>query len=307
MTKRSIPLQTISIAAPCTADWGKMVGNDKVRFCQECKLNVYNLSAMTEYQAEDLIRKTEGRLCVRYFRRADGTILTENCPVGLQALRKKIARTATAVISALLSFITGFGLFAYMTNKRILSSPVMGSMAYVPPNTTDRPLPNTKTYTNTEIKGEMVINSPEIPTETPKDELVNTETSSCSTKNPDVEMGVIMGKIASPINEGNFEMGDVAVPNGVERSEKELLKAAIESPEAIIFSEKIKGSFTVKVRIEIDNSGNVISVENISSNSVLPEVVDSALSTAYQWKFDINRLNSSGAPVRGTLTFHIKN
>ncbi len=297
MTKRSIPLQTISVAAPCSADWGKMVGNDQVRFCQECKLNVYNLSSMTQYQAEDLIRKTEGRLCVRYFRRTDGTILTQNCPTGLQALKKKAARAATAIISALLSFITGFGLFSYITNKKETPTPLMGSIAYTPPVIEH----------GNEIKGEMVVASPDINTNIPPDELSNP--SSCSVENPEGEIGeVLMGKIAAPVKEGTVEMGDVAVSTSISRSEKDLRSAAIESPTVEISNKEFQGkSFTVIVRIEIDSSGNVVSVEDVSSNSIDREIVESVLDKAYQWKFNVNKLNSNGSNVVGDLTFHIKN
>jgi hypothetical protein len=41
---------------------------------------------MTRHQAEALLREKEGQLCARVFRRADGTILTGNCPVGLRAM-----------------------------------------------------------------------------------------------------------------------------------------------------------------------------------------------------------------------------
>lgn len=76
------PLKNIRVAAPCPADWNEMYGDERKRFCSECKLNVYNLSGMTRREAERLIVNAEGRLCVRFFRRADGTVLTKNCPVG---------------------------------------------------------------------------------------------------------------------------------------------------------------------------------------------------------------------------------
>jgi len=38
------PLDHVRIAAPCPADWDRMLGNDRVRFCGQCSLNVYNLS-----------------------------------------------------------------------------------------------------------------------------------------------------------------------------------------------------------------------------------------------------------------------
>jgi hypothetical protein len=84
-----------------------MVGNERVRFCGQCSLNVYNLSAMTGSEAEQLISQAEGRLCVRYYRRVDGTVLTKNCPVGLRALKRRLSRIATASISAALSFFAG--------------------------------------------------------------------------------------------------------------------------------------------------------------------------------------------------------
>ena len=44
--------------------------------------NVYNLSDMTEEEALKLVEEREGRLCVRFYQREDGTVLTSDCPVG---------------------------------------------------------------------------------------------------------------------------------------------------------------------------------------------------------------------------------
>lgn len=107
MSKRTSPLDHVTVAAPCNAGWENMVGDERVRFCGQCSLNVYNLSGMTKSEAERLVVQAEGRLCVRYYRRADGTILTKNCPVGLRALRKRASRIASASISAVLSFFAG--------------------------------------------------------------------------------------------------------------------------------------------------------------------------------------------------------
>src|SRR4030095_5967999 len=100
----SNPLDHVSVAAPCPADWDEMSGNDRVRFCGQCNLNVYNLSAMTKSEAEAFISNNEGRLCVRFYRRTDGSILTRNCPVGLRAIRRRLSRVAKAVSTAVLSF-----------------------------------------------------------------------------------------------------------------------------------------------------------------------------------------------------------
>lgn len=95
-------LDEIHVAKPCPADWNAMKGDDRVRFCGQCSLNVYNLSAMSRPEAEALVASREGRLCVRFFRRTDGTVLTEDCPVGLAALRRRMKRWAAAVAAALL-------------------------------------------------------------------------------------------------------------------------------------------------------------------------------------------------------------
>ncbi len=95
-------LQQLKIASPCSAQWEGMQGDDKVRHCQDCKLNVYNLSGMQKSEAEDLIHNAEGRVCVRMLRRADGTVLVQDCPVGVKALRLKLAKVAGLVLTALL-------------------------------------------------------------------------------------------------------------------------------------------------------------------------------------------------------------
>jgi hypothetical protein len=107
MRKCDSPLDHLTVAAPCNVGWDNMVGSERVRFCGQCSLNVYNLSAMSKGEAERLVSQTEGRLCVRYYRRADGTILTKNCPIGLRALKRRLSRIASASISAVLSFFAG--------------------------------------------------------------------------------------------------------------------------------------------------------------------------------------------------------
>lgn len=110
------PLDKIRIASPCAADWNEMHGDAQKRFCGECKLNVYNLSAMTKRKAETLLINSEGRLCVRFYRRADGTILTQNCPVGWAKFKQRVSRIATATFSLIAGFFGGFAAFSQFTN-----------------------------------------------------------------------------------------------------------------------------------------------------------------------------------------------
>jgi hypothetical protein len=94
-------LDDVRVASPCTMAWELMVGDDRVRHCAACDRNVYNLSALTRDAAEALIARRHGRLCVRYFQRTDGTILTADCPVGRRqrTRRRLIAAGATAVLA----------------------------------------------------------------------------------------------------------------------------------------------------------------------------------------------------------------
>ena len=103
MTRFDNPLENVRIASPCSAQWEDMYGDDRMRFCGECKLNVYNLSGMTKYDAENLFRLSEGRVCVRYYQRPDGTILTKDCPVGWARVKERMSVFAAAVLSLAIS------------------------------------------------------------------------------------------------------------------------------------------------------------------------------------------------------------
>ncbi|MDX6611174.1 MAG: hypothetical protein QOD75_360 [Blastocatellia bacterium] len=99
-------LNSLSIASPCPVDWTQMTGDDQKRHCSLCDLHVYNISEMTRKEAAALITGSEGRICARLFRRVDGTVITRDCPVGLRAVRRKVAKTTTAVFTAILSLAT---------------------------------------------------------------------------------------------------------------------------------------------------------------------------------------------------------
>ncbi len=117
MSKFTNPLNNIKIASPCSADWDEMMGNERRRFCGDCKLNVYNLSGMSQREAENLLLNSEGRLCVRFYKRADGTILTKDCPVGWQAIRQRISKMATAFASVVFTALSGIGLTTYFAKS----------------------------------------------------------------------------------------------------------------------------------------------------------------------------------------------
>jgi len=126
-----------------------MIGNDRTRFCSQCELNVFNLSAMTRAEAEHLIANAETRLCLRFYRRRDGSIITQDCPVGLRRLKLRASRIRKAVAAALFGFFAGtggtvavHGVENLLTNFRLGRSYVMGAMAepVKPPPPVDPPV-----------------------------------------------------------------------------------------------------------------------------------------------------------------------
>jgi len=118
-------LDNIRVAAPCTADWAKMTGDERVRACGDCDQNVYNLSGMTREEAEALILEKEGQLCVRYYRRADGTILFADCAIGVRRRRRR------RVIAGAAALLAATGAIAYEAN-RVVDRHVMGAMTIEP-------------------------------------------------------------------------------------------------------------------------------------------------------------------------------
>lgn len=106
MTKPAA-LDRVRVASPCKADWNQMTGDDKVRHCAQCRLNVYNLSGMSREEAESLIQAKEGKLCVRFFQRADGTVLTRDCPVGFARVQRRLAAIAAVALGVCATITAG--------------------------------------------------------------------------------------------------------------------------------------------------------------------------------------------------------
>jgi hypothetical protein len=106
-TTKSVDLDKIELAFPCPMKWEDMVGDERERFCQSCALNVYNLSSMSKKEAEEfLLLRSESRICLNFKRRKDGTIITDNCPRALRAVRDKTRRAVAVCANAFLFCLT---------------------------------------------------------------------------------------------------------------------------------------------------------------------------------------------------------
>jgi hypothetical protein len=90
-----------------------MKGNGRARFCEHCSKHVYNLSGMTAGEAVALFREKEGRMCVRVYQRADGTVLHgKDCPVGVARYRQRMRAFWGAGVSAMVLMFAHVRAFA---------------------------------------------------------------------------------------------------------------------------------------------------------------------------------------------------
>ncbi len=105
-------VDSIRLASPCPVRWEDMTptgGGDTVRHCAQCNLNVHNLTGMGREEAEALLMahfapggaKQGQRVCANWRRRADGTIIFRDCPVGLARVRAAARRRVAALAAAI--------------------------------------------------------------------------------------------------------------------------------------------------------------------------------------------------------------
>jgi hypothetical protein len=107
MSAPAFNLDIIDVASPCPVSWESMAGTDRVRFCSQCRLHVYNLSELDRAAAETLVQTHEGRLCARFYRRADGRVLTRDCADirSDRVLTRRLAAVFGLFIGALVSLL----------------------------------------------------------------------------------------------------------------------------------------------------------------------------------------------------------
>ena len=107
--KRS--LDVLVVDDPCTLEWDTMLGSGAVRYCRLCRQNVYDLSDMSRAEAEE-IAFAEEDVCIRFYRRADGTVVTKDCaPTRVERARRASRRALGAVGTV---FALGLGALALL-------------------------------------------------------------------------------------------------------------------------------------------------------------------------------------------------
>lgn len=84
--------------------------SEAVRFCGQCSKNVYDISKLTTAEAALLLQQgaAAGSLpCMQLYRRFDGTIITDDCPVGLRRIRDIWRRVKSVAAAAAAFFLVG--------------------------------------------------------------------------------------------------------------------------------------------------------------------------------------------------------
>jgi len=103
----------LQISSPCPMRWESLTGDDRIRYCDRCRLNVYNLAEMSRDEVEGIVRTTKGRLCGRLYLRGDRTATLRDCPEGRGRILSRRLRKAAI----------GFGVVAFALLLRNVSRP----------------------------------------------------------------------------------------------------------------------------------------------------------------------------------------
>src|SRR5260221_8823880 len=121
-----------------------MVVDARSRFCRHCSNHVYNFAAFSAPEAAELIRAREGQVCARLFQRADGTVLTANCPVGAEKpvhwFRQLISAAAACLCLSGISAFSGEKSRATGSSPRALLGEICVSVPRTNSNTNIPPL-----------------------------------------------------------------------------------------------------------------------------------------------------------------------
>ncbi|MGE0706925.1 MAG: hypothetical protein AB7N76_02960 [Planctomycetota bacterium] len=153
-------LNRIDVASPCEVSWNSMQGDERVRFCGHCNQNVYRLTDMPRAEAMAVLERVEGgeKVCVRFARRADGTVVTNDCPSTVRRGRRRPWAQVGAWAAGLVSAVT-----AGMTTGCFETDPApvqpQPTKTAQPTKTTQPAKPQPK-QPDPEMMGEMVCPPP---------------------------------------------------------------------------------------------------------------------------------------------------
>ena len=163
-TKRQLPLATVLVASPCDVPWTSMVGDDRLRHCAACKKDVHNLSAMTRDEIDAFLARagaTGPMPCISLFQRADGTVLTADCPVGIRRRRARSLLAATLGLGA--AAVIAFTALALLQQSAVSGCSLRASVAEetpVPRTASELALPS-KIFVTPQGYGYVAVDAPQ--------------------------------------------------------------------------------------------------------------------------------------------------
>ena len=109
----SLPvLDELTVPIQCFVPWDSLNGDDVARHCSSCNQTVHNVSAMSTVEAAAFVAANEHNVCLRFYKRPDGTIITRDCQEEIPLRQKGVIRRAGLLILSWLglSLIAGCGL-----------------------------------------------------------------------------------------------------------------------------------------------------------------------------------------------------
>ena len=116
-------LDGLTIPTACSVPWDSMRGDDRTRFCNQCKQDVHDVSELTRDEALRLVAAGPDVPCLRLYRRSDGRVMTTDCATKREWVWKWLHRRAPWVAAV-------FGLVAFAGCSR--PTCIMGGMGGLP-------------------------------------------------------------------------------------------------------------------------------------------------------------------------------
>lgn len=130
-------LDGICIAMPCSVDWNEMKGDNKVRLCGGCNKNVYNISAMSKEEAEELL-SAPTLPCIQIARTDTGAIVTDQKPTTIRWFVSYGKNAVTAILSLI---ATLFPQWAAAADEKVKPMMLRGKPAVVTPQAKQQNIP----------------------------------------------------------------------------------------------------------------------------------------------------------------------
>ena len=104
-------LHTVTIPTDCHVSWDSMRGDERTRHCSTCNQTVFNLSSMTASEAAELLTSNGYNVCIRLYRRPDGSVVTRDCEEALSTRKPQMVRRVVAALAAWLGITLVSGCF----------------------------------------------------------------------------------------------------------------------------------------------------------------------------------------------------